>query len=164
MRKEVQIDTIKYFFCNFFEFCVLALFLFWPFQGSLFIIVWIYEDDMLLVSHLKKPHQQPKPASLSILRIVSSFYPVSIAPSNQGNENSASCLYTPAVTECVWCCCQQLFLNTFFRCLPLEHEMSSRPGMSNLLSLHKLICCGSGGLQASPMGVIQERNPTHVVF
>lgn len=139
----------------------MALFLFWPFQGSLFIIVWIYEDETLLVSHYKNPHQQPKPPSLSMLRLVSNFYPASIAPSNQGN--SASCLYTPAVTVCVWCC-QQLFLNMFLRCLPLEHEMNSRPGLSNLFSLHKLISCGSGGLQTSPMSVIQERNPTHVVF
>lgn len=153
-----------FFLIFFFSFSVVALFLFWPLQGSVFVIVWIYEDEVLLVSHYKNPHQQPKPASLSILRIVSSFYPASIAPSNQGNGNSTSCLYTPAVTVCVWCCCQQLFLNMFFRCLPLEHEMNSRPGLSNLFSVHKLSCCGSGGLQNSPMGVIQKRSPTHVVL
>lgn len=158
MRKEVQTD----FFVIFFEFSVVALFLFWPFQGSFFIIVWMYGDAAC--EPLKNLHQQPEQASLSVLRIVSSFYPASIAPSNQNNGNSVLCLYTPAVTVCVCCCCQQLFLNTFFRCLPLEHELNSRPGLSTLFCLHKLICCGSGGLQISPMGVIQERNPTHVAF
>lgn len=55
----------------------------------------------MLVSHYKNPHQEPEPTSLSILRIVSSFYPASIAPSNRGKGNSTLCLYTPAVTVCM---------------------------------------------------------------